>query len=53
MDDKFAKFHTNINNMRSKVIKAKGGQQVKGLSEPVITNNNQTTKKQAKTQEKI
>jgi hypothetical protein len=52
MDDKFAKFHNGINNMRLKVIKAKDSQQLKGLSEPVITNESQLTKEQAKTQEK-
>lgn len=53
MDDKFAKFHTSINNMRAKVIKAKGGQQVKGLSESVVVNDKAIKGKQAKVQEKI
>lgn len=52
MDDKFAKFHTSINNMRKKVISAKGGQQVQGLSKPVDINLKSSSKKQTKTQEK-
>lgn len=51
MDDKFAKFYNSINNMRLKVIKAKG-ESVKGLSEPVIANNNTLKKQTTKTQEK-
>lgn len=51
MDEKFAKFQNSINAMRLKVIKAKG-ESVKGLSEPVTTNNNSLAQKQIKTQEK-
>lgn len=52
MDDKFAKFHLSINNMRKKVIEAKGGQQVQGLSKPNNTISEYSKKKQSKTQEK-
>lgn len=52
MDDKFAKFHASIINMRKKVIEAKGGQQVQGLSKPVVPNNRCSKKNQTKTQEK-
>ena len=52
MNDKFAKLHDSIINMRLNVIEAKGGQKVKGLSEPVVEKNNQTNTKQAKSQEK-
>ena len=52
MNDNFAKFHNSINNMRLKVIKAKGNQQVKGLSEPVVATSDAVQKKQAKTMEK-
>ena len=52
MDDKFAKFHAGVSNMRKKVIEAKGGQQVQGLSKPVISNNRISQKDQTKSQEK-
>ena len=51
MDDTFTKLNNSINAMRLKVINVKG-ENVKGLSEPVVTNNNTLTKKQIKTQEK-
>ena len=52
MDSKFADFYNSINNMRIKVIEGKGGQQVQGLSKPVVSNNKVTKKRQSKTQEK-
>lgn len=52
MDDKFAKFHASINNMRKKVIDAKGGQQVQGLSKPVVSSDRVPQKDQTKSQEK-
>ncbi len=52
MDDKFAKFHLSINKMRKKVIDAKGGQKVQGLSEPTIPSKEYSGKKKVKIQEK-
>ena len=52
MDDKFAKFHLSINKMRQKVIEAKGGEKVQGLSETVIPSKTLPSKKQTKNQEK-
>ena len=52
MDDKFAKFHLAIEKMRQKVIEAKGGQKVQGLSEPTIKPQKNINKKRIKTQEK-
>ena len=52
MDDKFAKFLLNINKMRKKVIDAKGGQQVQGLSKPITSEKEYSNKKRIKNQEK-
>ena len=51
MDNKFAKFHNSINNMRLKVRAVKG-ENIKGLSEPVVINDKTLKTKQTKTQEK-
>ena len=52
MDDKFTNFRLSINKMRQKVIEAKGGEKVQGLSEPAISKNELSAKQQTKTQEK-
>ena len=52
MDDKFTKFHLSINKMRQKVIDAKGGEKVQGLSEPMVLTSKKSNKKQPKNQEK-
>ena len=52
MDDKFAKLHLSINNMRLKVIKTKDNPFTERLSDPVKPNNNPSAKKRDKAQEK-
>ena len=51
MNDKFIKFRLSIENMRRKVIEAKGGQQVHGLSKPEFSAEKNSKKKQSKTRE--